>query len=560
MKNIDIFQTDVLVAGSGGAGLRAAIAAADGGASVLLVSKGKVGMSGATVTAVSDVSVDSCSALDLGFAGNREDSPEIFMEDIMRGGAYLNAPALVERFVHEIPARMVEMLRWGAKTTNFSISPGHRYPRAVIINGHNFATTLLGQVKQRNNIQILEHAVLLDLCKRDGVVCGAWGLDLKTGKYLSISAKSVVLATGGAMNVFPVTTAPNDLLGDGISMALRAGADLRDMEFQTFMLGCAAPTALLGNNYSYILVCRSGAHLYNREGERFMLKAGPERAEKTTRDKLAIAVAKELLEGRGGPNGGVWVSVKHLPDNLFTYYQQWYESGLGFKSFDPKNFLPDLRRDAVEAAPAAHFWCGGITIDRNCRTTLPGLYAAGECSGGLHGANRLSGNAMAEIIAMGNIAGQVAASDAAVRRFSEAPGSSYFDKCEAFFSSRDGEDALTLKKSLQKTAWESIGPIRNGETLAEALSVVKNTRKMIPRVRLSCQDRIYNREWLDALSIENICDCLQAVALSAQERTESRGSHYRTDYQNEDSKLYVTHVQKVGNYYKTYRRNAEEQS
>lgn len=153
------------------------------------------------------------------------------------------------------------------------------------------------------------------------------------------------------------------------------------------------------------------------------------------------------MEGRGGPNGGVWVSVKHLPDNLFTYYQQWYESGLGFKSFDPKNFLPDLRRDAVEAAPAAHFWCGGITIDRNCRTTLPGLYAAGECSGGLHGANRLSGNAMAEIIAMGNIAGQVAASDAAVRRFSEAPGSSYFDKCEAFFSSRDGEDALTLKKA-----------------------------------------------------------------------------------------------------------------
>lgn len=117
-----------------------------------------------------------------------------------------------------------------------------------------------------------------------------------------------------------------------------------------------------------------------------------------------------------------------------------------------------------------------------------------------------------------------------------------------------------MKKSLQKTAWESIGPIRNGEKLAEALSVVKNTRKMIPRVRLSCQDRIYNREWLDALSIENICDCLQAVALSAQERTESRGSHYRTDYQNEDSKLYVTHVQKVGNYYKTYRRNAEEQS
>lgn len=557
MKNINVLQTDVLVIGSGGAGMRAAVAAADTGASVLLLSKGKAGVSGATVTAVADVSIDSRSAADMGFDGNRADSPEIFMEDIMKGGAYLNDAALVERFVHEAPERLREMLAWGAKAINFSISPGHRYPRAVIINGHDFAVTLLGQVRQRGMIRVLEHAAALDLFQENGVVCGAWGLDLTSGQYLSISAKSVILATGGAMNIFPVTTAPNDLLGDGISMALRAGADLRDMEFQTFMLGCTAPSSLVGNNYAYILVCRCGAWLLNREGERFMLKADPELAEKTTRDKLAVSVAKELLAGRGGPNNGVWVSVKHLPDNLFEYYQEWYESGLGFKNFDPKNFLPDLRYNAIEAAPAAHFWCGGITIDTDCRTTLPGLYAVGECSGGLHGANRLSGNAMAEIITMGNIAGRTAAREAASRARHNAPDAAYFDRCEAFFRRTEGKDAVAIRKQLQDAAWKSVGPIRSREAICRALSVVKEARQDLGRVALQCHERVYNREWLDALSLENICDCLQAVALSAQERTESRGSHFRTDCPEAEDIPYVTHVHKIGGHYEAYRRSVE---
>lgn len=553
---VDTIKTDVLVIGSGGAGMRAAIAAADEGASVVIISKGKMGVSGATVTAVADISVDSRSAIGLGFRGDDRDSPEAFKEDIMKGGAYLNDPVLVERFVHEIPARMQEMLAWGAKATNFSISPGHRYPRAVIINGHNFASTLLRQVKRRSNIKIVEHAVALDLYKKDGVVSGAWGLNLATGRYLSISAKSVILATGGAMNIFPVTTAPNDLLGDGIAMALRAGADLRDMEFQTFMLGCAAPASLVGNNYAYILVCRCGALLYNREGERFMLKADPERAEKTTRDKLAIAVAKELAAGRGGPNNGVWVSIKHLPDNLVTYYQKWYESGLGLHNFDPKEFLPDLHRDGIEAAPAAHFWCGGITIDKDCCTTIPGLYAVGECSGGLHGANRLSGNAMAEIIAMGQVAGKAAACRAAGCEGSDFPDSAYYERCEAFFGNGT-EDAVALKLKLQETAANTVGPIRNGDSLEEAIATTRAVRKKIENVGLSYKGRVFNREWLDALSLENISDCLEAVALSAKERTESRGSHCRTDMPDPSDRLYVTHVCSRDGAYRSYRVDVE---
>lgn len=541
MNQIDTVTTDVLVIGSGGAGMRAAIAAADAGASVVLITKGRVGVSGATVAAVADVSVDSRHAADmLGLPGDRSDSPELFMEDMLRGGGELNDPRLVEKFVHEVPTRVKELLDWGATVRNFSISPGHRHPRAVIINGRDFAATLLRQLRRRESIRVIEQTPALDLALDGGRVCGAWALDMGSGRYLSISAKSTIVATGGGMNLFPVTTAPNDLLGDGIAMAGRIGAELRDMEFQTFLLGCAAPGSVLGNNYPYVLVCRCGGQMFNREGERFMAKTDPERMEKSTRDKVAIAATKEILEGRGGPHGGIWVSVRHIPDNVFEYYIQWYESSLGFATFDPKTFLPDLSRNAVEAIPAAHFWCGGIRIDEDCFTGIAGLYAAGECTGGLHGANRLSGNAMAEIITMGNIAGINAA--LAAKGDSGMPSDSYFQGPERILQSSGDVDPLELKNLIQKTAWETAGPIRNEPGLRRALDTVAEVRSRIDDIGLTCRERIFNREWLDALGLANMCDGLEAVALSALARSESRGGHYRSDCQGPAETLYNTYV------------------
>ena len=547
MTQMEQIKTDVLVIGSGGAGMRAAIAAADQGASVLLVTKGKAGVSGATVTAIADVSVDSKSAAErLNLPGDRSDSPEQFMEDMIQGGAGLNNVRLVERFVHEVPARVEELLAWGAKVRNFSVSPGHRYPRAVIINGKDFALTLLRQVRSRSKIQILEQTAVLDLHKEDGQITGAWALNLATGQYVSISAKATVLATGGAMNVFPITTAPNDLLGDGIAMGARAGTSLRDMEFQTFMLGCASPESLRGNNYPYVLVCRCGGQLLNREGERFLTKTDPVRMEKTTRDKLAIAAAKEILEGRGGPNQGVWVSIRHIPRNVFAYYQQWYESSLGFETFDPKTFLPDLCENAIEAIPAAHFWCGGISIDEQCSTGLPGLFAAGECTGGLHGANRLSGNAMAEIITMGAIAGENAAQSAMHLSQPPAPPNQYFEEAERILTETGGEDAVALKHLLQKTAWETAGPLRSETGCLRALETISDVRRRLSNVGLSCKTRVLNREWMDALSLPNLCDILEAVIRSAQIRRESRGSHFRSDYPDSCSQLFFTQITRKG--------------
>lgn len=535
-------NTDVLVIGSGGAGMRAAIAACDKGSEVILLSKGRFGVSGSTVTACADVSVDSKSITTLlGLEGDMEDSKEIFAEDTVRSGGGLNDINLVNTFVDNAPECVKEIIDWGAKVKNFSISPGHRYKRAVIISGSNFANVLMKQVRKRAEIRIIDGVIAMDIIVRDNRVCGVYAVNIMNGEYMVIMAAAVIIATGGAMNVFPVTTAPNDLMGDGIAIAYRAGAKLVDMEFQTFIMGCCSPEALKGNNYPFVLMCRAGAHLYNREGERFMEKWDPLKLEKSTRDKIAVGSALEILNGRGGPNGGVWVSVKHIPDNLFEYYTQWYE---GNKSaFDEKDFLPDLGRNGIESMPSAHFWNGGIKIDQNCFTGIEGLYAAGECTGGIHGANRLSGNAMSEILVMGKIAGQNAANytkNNSINASKEILNSNeelYYDKLEDMFYGSGEEDPVELKKHLQKVAWETIGPVRDKIGLMRALNTCDEVEQKIQRIKCN-KFKVYNREWVDAMSLKNMCDIIRITALAADYRKESRNSHYRKDFRETDKQMF----------------------
>lgn len=538
MEHHNQLTTDVLIVGSGGAGMRAAIAAHDDGARVIVLSKGRFGVSGSTVTACADVSVDSNSVTTLlGFDGDLEDSKEQFAADTVKSGGGLNNRSLVEIFTDQAPQRVKELIDWGAKVDNFAISPGHTYRRAVIIKGKSFAHALARQVRGGSGILILEGTVALDIIIRDGRTAGVYAVDMMSGEFTTILAKSIIIATGGAMNVFPITTAPNDLMGDGMAMAYRAGAKLVDMEFQTFLMGCCAPASLRGNNYPFVLMCRAGAHLYNREGERFMEKWDPVRREKSTRDKIAVASTLEILEGRGGPHGGVWVSVRHIPRNLFEYYTQWYEGNKA--GFDEKDFLPDLSLDGIEAMPSAHFWNGGIKIDTDCFTGIEGLYAAGECAGGIHGANRLSGNAMSEILVTGNIAGRSAA-----RAATGVPGpeplkaeeEDYYKKLEAILSGSGCEDPVELKKQLQKTAWETIGPVREQKGLERAVRTCDEVEQCIPF--LSChKGRVYNREWTDAITLANMCDIIRVTAAAAEHRKESRSSHYRKDFGKPDENM-----------------------
>jgi succinate dehydrogenase/fumarate reductase flavoprotein subunit len=548
MKNYNHLITDVLVIGSGGAGMRAAISAHDDGANVMILSKGRLGVSGSTVTACADVSVDSNSITKLlGFNGDIEDSKEQFAADTIKSGWGLNHKGLVDVFVDQAPQRVKELIDWGAKVENIAISPGHTYRRAIIIKGNNFAHTLARQVKLRPDIQVLEGVIALDIIVKDGCATGVYAVNIMNGEFTTISAKSIIIATGGAMNVFPVTTAPNDLMGDGMAMAYRAGAKLVDMEFQTFLMGCCSPPSLVGNNYPFVLMCRAGAHLYNREGERFMEKWDPERREKSTRDKIAVASTLEILEGRGGRSGGVWVSVRHIPKNLFEYYTEWYE---GKKTgFDEKDFLPDLMQDGIESMPSAHFWNGGIKIDTDCYTGIEGLFAAGECAGGIHGANRLSGNAMSEILVTGNIAGRSAARTAVsaqVTAPSKEEEYAYYKKLEDMFCGNGSEDPVALKKQLQKTAWETIGPVREQKELERAIRVCDEVENKIPH--LCCHEgRVYNKEWIDAMSLANMCDIIRITAAAAAHRKESRSSHYRKDYNKSDDSMFCNIIAEKSN-------------
>ncbi|MDL2274055.1 FAD-binding protein [Oscillospiraceae bacterium OttesenSCG-928-G22] len=534
-------RTDVLVIGSGGAGMRAAMAASEAGADVLVLSKGKCGLSGATVTASADVNCDSRSILDvLGYDGDPDDTMEAFFEDTVSGGKYLNDARLVETLVTDAPARVKELIDWGARVKRVYQTPGHRTKRGLWVDGRNYAMTVLKQMR-KHPVKTRDNCAVIDLAVKDGQVCGAYAVDLETGEYLVVSAKAVVLASGGAMNIFNVSTACTELYGDGQAMALRAGAALTDMEFPMYLLGCGGPPAAEGMNFTFAIMNQCGAHLLNRLGQRYMQKWDPERMEHSTRDTLIVAATTEILEGRGSPNGGVWVSLRHLPRGLIDHFFEWYGEWTDMPSdqyecFKIADLFPDLDGGGIEARPSAHYWNGGVVIDRDGRTTLPGLFAAGEVTGGVHGANRLSGNAMLEILVFGERSGKAAAAFAKSER---APTPD--DNCNAFDFSEslfaDGtpdESVLDIRKRLTATAWEVIGPVRTEAGLKKANDIATDVKEKLPSLRLAHKGRVFNREWMDAMSLRSIADMFRMSSEAGLLRTESRGSHFRREFPESD--------------------------
>ena len=316
-------KTDVLIIGSEGAGARAAIAAHDAGAKVLIVTKGRIGGSGATLTALADMDVDSRSARDLlGFPGDLNDSPEIFFEDILIEGKYINNQKLVDVHVAEAPARIKELMDWGLKVRDLVRNPGHRYPRGIHASGADMMRVLKKQVNQRK-VEVLEDMMVVDLLTAEGGVAGALGLDLQSGEFIPLSAKATIIATGGGMMAYPIQTAPEELTGDGQAIAYRAGAELVDMEMVQFHpCNLLAPPAWRGIGFPFTIGPAGGMDVWllNKYGQRFMSKWDPERMEKATRDNLSIGIMTEVLEGHGTPSGDVFMSLKHLPTNLIDYY------------------------------------------------------------------------------------------------------------------------------------------------------------------------------------------------------------------------------------------------
>ena len=394
----EICDCHVLVIGSGGAGVRAAIEASQYGETVL-ISKTIVGKGGCTPMAEGGYNA----------VLREQDACGILFEDTLKGGAYLNNPELVGHLVRESPLRMGDLVKWGAvfdftEQDELAQRPfgGQRFPRTCYAGdrtGHEMMVTLVERLDS-TDVTTLQEYTVIDLLKDGDAVIGAMALDEK-GDLVILKADSTILATGGGTRIYDISTNSSSGTGDGFAMGYRAGAELIDMEMVQFHpTGAVYPYDARGRLVTEA-VRGEGGVLKNTEGERFMKKYDPARMELSTRDVVARAIATEILQGRGTAHGGVYLDVTHLSrEQIETRLPVMLEQFL--------KFGVDIRTTPMEVAPTAHHIMGGLRITAGGQTTLPGLYACGEVAGGVHGANRLGGNALADTQVFGKRAGEAA--------------------------------------------------------------------------------------------------------------------------------------------------------
>jgi fumarate reductase (CoM/CoB) subunit A len=528
----EIRECDVLVIGSGGAGCRAAIEAKKSNLNVTIVSKGLTFKSGCTTLAEGGYNA-AFGYVDV------DDSVEAHFEDTMKGGAYLNDKKLVTILVNEAQDRLIELESYGAifdrqESGKLNQRPfgGQSFRRTCFQGdrtGHEMMMALKEEVirqKIRTFDEIMITSLIMD--KQNTSVIGACGLSLKTSKMIIFKAKSTIIASGGAGWLYPVTSNAIQKTGDGYSLAYNAGADLLDMEQVQFH-----PTGMLyPESRKGVLVTEAvrgeGGKLFNVNMERFM-KNYDERGELATRDVVARAIYNEIREGRGTDKGGVYLDVTHLPNKLIeekleTMLLQFMDVGV------------DIREEAMEVAPTAHHFMGGIRIKPGGETSIKNLFAAGEASGGIHGANRLGGNALADTQVFGKRAGDSAAKNALSNEFEYNEDQVNFEDERIRNIFKNGSIyPHQIKKELMETMWANVAIIRNENGLKFALNKIEELKIKSLDMKVP-KGSGYDKNLQDALEIENMLTVASLVTQSALVRRESRGSHYREDYPQKDSR------------------------
>jgi len=506
-----VVDCHVLVIGSGGAGVRATIEASQYGDTVL-ISKTIVGKGGCTTMAEGGYNA----------VLREEDSCGIHFEDTLKGGAYLNDPELVQILVEESPKRMHDLITWGAVfdfTGDDEIAQrpfgGQRFPRTCYAGdrtGHEMMTTLVERLDS-SNATILQEYTVIDLLKSGESVIGAMALDEK-GRLVLLKADSTILATGGGTKVYDISTNSSSGTGDGFAIGYRAGAELIDMEMIQFHpTGAVFPYDARGRLVTEA-VRGEGGILLNTRGERFMKRYDPERMELSTRDVVARAIATEVQEGRGTKNGGVYLDVTHLPrEQIETRLPVMLEQFL--------KFGVDIRVTPMEVAPTAHHVMGGLRITPECRTTIPGLFACGEVAGGVHGANRLGGNALADTQVFGKRAGEFAGkSKNRIKNVDEDQVGKKLEYLDTFM--KGCENPAQVKTQLQLEMWRGAGIFRNETDLNKTLEVVNNLS--VASIRADSFQNL-----AECCIVRNMCLTSSLICRSALIRQESRGAHVRVD-------------------------------
>lgn len=539
---------DVMVVGSGGAGLRAAIGAAGEGMRTLLVTKGKTDRSGCTLLAGSNVSadigIDGKSMSELGISDrNKGDSKEAWFQDIIHQGFYINNEKLVRLYVDTAVDRVAELMDWGIDVKGLEGS------REISVYGKEILDTLYSRLRGYNNVDIMEDAMITDVVVEDGTVKGAIIFDIIEGEAKYIPARSVILASGGAHNLFYENDGPTDNCGEGQAAALRAGAELIDMEMVSFCPTIMMyPTIYKGNMLPYVLLGHGAATLRNRFGETFthrhLGRYGERLALETEWDKmlLSYAIESEIKEGNGAMHGGVYMALNNTPTNV----RDELESALPALT---RGIYADIMKlfdggRGICVAPNAHYFDGGIRIASDTSTGVAGLYAAGECTGGVFGSNRVSA-ATTEMLIEGAEAAKRASEYA--RGASAAPATrdcvgELMHAVEAPFEKTGGYETQELIRELHAATAKGLPVIRNEADMKDALGRIGTVSEKLGGISFADRSRKYNREWLEYLALRNMTLTAAAMVKSALLRRESRGVHIREDCLYTDNDNYLGNI------------------
>lgn len=522
---IKTISTDVLIIGSGGAGSRAAIEVDDAGLKAIIVSKGLSFRSGCTGMAEGGYNAVFKTV-------DPDDSKEAHIHDTLKGGSYLNDEKLVEILVNESPERLIDLENYGAlfdrkESGEIDQRPfGGQTYRRTCYQGDRTGAELLNALKEeiiKRDIECIEEVMITSLVTDGDEVIGATGLNLKDSSLIYFKAKTTILASGGAGQLYPVTSNTFQKNGDGYAIAYKAGAKLIDMEqVQFHPTGMVAPKSKKG-----VLVTEAvraeGGKLLNKDDKRFMSKYAPEKMELATRDVVARSIYQEIIEGRGSENGGVYLDISHLDDD-------YIEEKLETMVLQFENVGIDIKHEPIEVAPTAHHFMGGLKINTDASTSLINLFGAGEVCGGVHGANRLGGNALADTQVFGKIAGE-SASKACVNI--ELKTNNEQVKIEASrienLIKQGSIKPQKFKENIKKLMWEKVAIVRDEKTLNDALKNLQEMQKELSNLDVNDKKQ-YNTELVTALEVINMLEICILVVKSAILRRESRGAHFRSDF------------------------------